>query len=110
MRSKSDHSMRRVIPIVPAGAARDSSAVVSLYQAESRIYPRAVSGWFSHWRWAMVWITQLVFYGLPWLTINERQAMLFDLVARRLDPASAASAVLARGAIEPAQAARADAT
>ena len=31
----------------------------------------------------MVWITQLVFYGLPWLTINERQAMLFDLVARR---------------------------
>ncbi len=37
------------------------------------------------------------------------QDLLDDVVARRLDPASAASAVLARGAIEPAQAARGDA-
>ena len=42
-----------------------------------------MSGWFSHWRWAMVWITQLVFYGLPWLSMNGRQSMLFDLEARR---------------------------
>ena len=89
MTSGSDH-IRRVIPIVPveaalsqASAEPDSSAVVSLYQSESKIYARAVSGWFSHWRWAMVWITQLVFYGLPWLSIHGRQAMLFDLEARR---------------------------
>ena len=31
----------------------------------------------------MVWATQLVFYGLPWLSLNDRQAMLFDLAARR---------------------------
>ena len=31
-----------------------------------------------------------------------------EVVARRLDPASAASAVLARGAIDPSQAARPD--
>ena len=31
----------------------------------------------------MVFATQLVFYGLPWLLINDRQAMLFDLVSRR---------------------------
>ena len=31
----------------------------------------------------MVFATQLVFYGLPWLSINDRQAMLFDLVSRR---------------------------
>ncbi|MES2942517.1 MAG: cytochrome c oxidase accessory protein CcoG, partial [Pseudomonadota bacterium] len=64
-------------------AGDDSSAVVSLYQSESKIYAKAVSGWFNHWRWAMVWATQLVFYGLPWLNLNDRQAMLFDLVARR---------------------------
>ena len=31
----------------------------------------------------MVWATQLVFYGLPWLEWHGRQAVLFDLGARR---------------------------
>ena len=31
----------------------------------------------------MVWATQLVFYGLPWLSVGDRQAMLFDIAARR---------------------------
>src|SRR3546814_5662386 len=30
----------------------------------------------------MVVLTQLVFYGLPWLQWNGRQAVLFDLAAR----------------------------
>ena len=30
-----------------------------------------------------MWITQLVFYGLPWLQWNARQAVLFDLETRR---------------------------
>ena len=71
---------QKVIPILEVD---DSSSVVSLYASEDKIYARRVSGWFSHWRWAMVWATQLVYYGLPWLSINDRQAMLFDLVARR---------------------------
>ena len=70
----------RVIPIL---AADDSSAVVSLYQAERKIYARSVTGWFNYWRWTLVWATQLVFYGLPWLSINDRPAMLFDLGNRR---------------------------
>ena len=37
------------------------------------------------------------------------QELLDEVVARRLDPASAASQVLARGVVEPAQAAREDA-
>ncbi len=83
-------SPKRVIPIVAVGGVApvtaeqdDSSAVVSLYQSEKKIYARSVSGWFNQWRWAMVWVTQLVFYGLPWLSMNDRQAMLFDLGARR---------------------------
>ncbi|MEI7784206.1 MAG: cytochrome c oxidase accessory protein CcoG [Betaproteobacteria bacterium] len=61
----------------------DSTVVASLYQTERKIYPRSVSGWFSRWRWALVWATQLVFYGLPWLSEHGRQMLLFDLGARR---------------------------
>ncbi len=57
--------------------------VVSLYQKTEKIYPRAVSGRFAFWRWAMVGLTQAVFYGLPWLQWNGRQAVLFDLEAPR---------------------------
>jgi cytochrome c oxidase accessory protein FixG len=59
------------------------TAVVSLYAKQKKIYARAVRGWFAGWRWALVWLTQLVYYGLPWLDWNSRQAVLFDLAARR---------------------------
>ncbi len=70
-----------VIPIVPV--APDDEAMVSLYAASKKIHPRSVSGLFSNWRWLMVWLTQIVFYGLPWLEWNARQAVLFDLEVRR---------------------------
>lgn len=57
--------------------------MVSLYAAREKIQPRSVQGLFANWRWVMVWVTQLVFYGLPWLEWNARQAVLFDLEARR---------------------------
>jgi cytochrome c oxidase accessory protein FixG len=57
--------------------------LISLYAAHQKIYPRSVTGLFSNWRWAMVWLTQLVFYGLPWLEWGQRQAILFDLGVRR---------------------------
>ena len=55
----------------------------ALYEAQQKIYPRSISGVLSRWRWAMVWLTQLVFYGLPWLSWGERPMVLFDLGARR---------------------------
>ncbi|HEY8355513.1 MAG TPA: cytochrome c oxidase accessory protein CcoG [Methylophilaceae bacterium] len=70
-----------------AANARKSEAsdevMVSLYAAREKIYPRSVAGFFSKWRWAMVWLTQIVFYGVPWLQWNERQAVLFHLETRR---------------------------
>ena len=54
-----------------------------LYEVRRTIYPRAVHGWFANWRWSLVFLTQAVFYGLPWLTINGRQAVLFDLGSRK---------------------------
>jgi cytochrome c oxidase accessory protein FixG len=70
-------SQQQVIPIVPA------TEEVALYEIRRKIYPRVVHGWFAYWRWSLVFATQLVYYGLPWLTWNDRQAVLFDLGARK---------------------------
>lgn len=67
----------------PAQHAPGSAQVISMYVSEQKIYARSVSGRFANWRWAFVWFTQLLFYGLPWMSWNGRQAMLFDLAARR---------------------------
>jgi cytochrome c oxidase accessory protein FixG len=73
-----------VIPITPVPAGDELG---SLYAKRKEIYPRARIGdrlgVFQGWRWAAVWITQIVFYGLPWLSWNDRQAVLFDLAARK---------------------------
>jgi cytochrome c oxidase accessory protein FixG len=55
----------------------------SLYEIRRKIYSRSVSGWFARWRITLVVLTQLVFYGTAWLQWNGRQALLFDLAARK---------------------------
>ncbi|MCK2089413.1 cytochrome c oxidase accessory protein CcoG [Thauera aromatica] len=64
-------------------AQTSSSPQDTLYEARKKLYVRAVSGVFANWRWVMVWLTQLVFYGLPWLSWNDRQAVLFHLAERK---------------------------
>jgi len=59
------------------------SSVIKMYAAREEIYPREAKGRYATWRWVCVWLTQMVFYGLPWMQWNGRQAMLFDLVARK---------------------------
>ena len=73
-------STKKVIPIV---AAPSEDAEVFLYAATKKIHPRSVSGLFARWRWGLVFLTQIIFYGLPWLEWGQRQAVLFDLGARR---------------------------
>ena len=65
----------KVIPI--------QSVEESLYEVRRKIYPRSVSGIFARWRIVFVFLTQILFYGLPWLSWNDRQAVLFDLVQRK---------------------------
>jgi len=77
---------RKIVPIVPVSDAPgvgEEVQMVSLYEATQKIYPRSVHGIFAKWRWIMVFLTQLVFYGLPWIEWGQRQAVLFDLGARR---------------------------
>ncbi len=63
--------------------AAGSVAVISMYAGAEKLYPRGVTGRFANWRWALVVLTQAVFYGVPWLSWNDRPAVLFDLAARR---------------------------
>ena len=75
-------------PVIVAGALPRRSSPEQeqereIYEVRKKIYPRAVHGWFAGWRWFLVFLTQAIFYGLPWLQWNGRQAVLFDLSARK---------------------------
>ena len=71
-------------PRVRKGSGGSSPQVErALAEVRSKIYPRSVSGNYARIRVAMVFLTQLIFYGLPWLQWNGRQAVLFDLGARK---------------------------
>jgi cytochrome c oxidase accessory protein FixG len=83
LNSADDSKQRKTIPIVPEPSGSADEAMVSLYAASKKIYPRSVEGIFAYWRWIFVVLTQLVFYCLPWFEWGTRQAVLFDLSARR---------------------------
>jgi len=55
----------------------------TLYAARKKLHVRSTKGRFATWRWILVWATQILFYGLPWVTWNGRQAVLFDLAHRK---------------------------
>jgi len=68
---------------VKPSAVSEPAVEQALYEVRRTIHPRAVHGWFAGWRWALVWATQLVFYGLAWLPWSGRQAVLFDIARRK---------------------------
>ena len=74
-------------PWRPLGAkpATDVSHAVeqAIQDVRQKIYMRSVTGMFARWRLLFVGFTQLIFYAVPWLTCNGRQAVLFDLGARK---------------------------
>ncbi len=74
---------RPVATASQAAAGEPAAVEQALYEVRRKIYPRAVHGWFAAWRWALVWATQLVFYGGAWLHWNDRQAVLFDIAHRK---------------------------
>jgi len=60
------------------GVAEDS-----YYAPHQKIYPREISGTFSTLRVTAAWVLLGAFYLLPWVPWGERQAILFDLPARK---------------------------
>jgi len=54
-----------------------------LYRSEAKIYPREVKGRFTTLRRMAMFLLLGAFYAGPWLTWGNRQALLFDLPARK---------------------------
>ena len=67
----------------PASSSADAPIEQQLYAIRQTIQTRAVHGVFANWRIALVLLTQVLYYGLPWLQWDNRQAVLFDLAARK---------------------------
>jgi cytochrome c oxidase accessory protein FixG len=78
--AESKENPKKIIPIV-SEASQDQ--MVFLYESQQKIYPRSTAGFFTNWRWITLWITQIVFYGTPWLEWGNRQALLLDIGTHR---------------------------
>jgi cytochrome c oxidase accessory protein FixG len=63
--------------------APDATQDGGLYAARQKIYPREISGRFQRLRAIAVWVLLGIYYVLPWIRWGERQAVLFDLPARK---------------------------
>ncbi len=63
-------------------------AKLELYRKKGKIHAKAIDGRFNTLRWALVWVTQIVFYGACWLNWEtggtSRQAILFDIAHEKL--------------------------
>lgn len=77
---KDPKPQKKVIPIV-SDSSQDQ--MVSLYQSQQKIHPRKTHGRYTNWRWIMVWVTQIIFYGAPWLMTGNRQSILFNITDRQ---------------------------
>jgi len=71
-RNRGAHRARQVQP-----------EAVSMYQSREKVYPREVHGRYQRLRTLAVWVLLGLFYLLPWVPWNGRQAVLFDLPARQ---------------------------
>ena len=56
---------------------------IDLYQKRERIYTRTVEGFFQRLRLYTGWPLLLGYFCVPWLQWDERQAVWFDLPARK---------------------------
>src|SRR3569832_2875516 len=61
------------------GKAAAQVSVINMYAPREEIYPREIKGRYATLRWVCVWLTQLMFYGQPWISWDGRQAVLFVL-------------------------------
>ena len=63
--------------------APDATQDGELYAARQKIYPREIEGRFQRLRTLAAWVLLGIFYLIPWIRWEGRQAVLFDLPARK---------------------------
>ena len=59
--------------------SQEVSVVDSLYAKRETIHPRHVTGIFATLRVVSVCVLLGLYYLVPWISWNDRQAVLFDL-------------------------------
>lgn len=74
---------QRIDVLAIDAAAPEEVAELDLYQKREKIYTRKVEGYFQRLRLYTGWPLLLGYYLLPWMTIGDRPAILFDLPARQ---------------------------
>jgi cytochrome c oxidase accessory protein FixG len=62
----------------PTGATE-----MAFYAKHEKIYPRKVTGIFAFWRATGVFVLLGLYYAVPWLSWDGRQAVLLDLPERK---------------------------
>jgi cytochrome c oxidase accessory protein FixG len=73
-----DNDLIDVQEIAPAEVGE-----IDLYQRREKIYTRKIEGFYQHIRLFTGWPLLLGYFLLPWINWDGRQAILFDLPARK---------------------------
>ena len=64
-------------------AGKQQTQGASMYESAAKIYPREIKGRFASLTRLATLVLLGLFYAVPWLQWDERQAFLFDLPARK---------------------------
>ena len=56
---------------------------IDLYARRQKIHARSITGFFQNIRVLTIWVSMAIFFLLPWVNWDGRQALLFDLPEER---------------------------
>jgi len=73
-----DEDLIEVQELAPAEVAE-----LDLYEKREKIYTRKIEGYFQRLRLFTGWPLLIGYFMLPWVTLGDRPAVLFDLPARK---------------------------
>lgn len=68
---------------IPIKNVDDDLIEYDLYQKRTKIYTRRIKGVFQSLRTKIIWILMLGYFLTPWISIEGRQAVFFDLPSRQ---------------------------
>jgi len=71
------------IPVQQLDPENVDSRVFNLYEKREKIFTRSIEGFFQRLRLYTGWPLLLGYFLLPWINLDGRQAVLFDLPARK---------------------------
>lgn len=59
------------------------SSVYNLYEKREKIYTRKIEGFYQNIQLFTGWPLLLAYFGSPWILINGRQLIFFDVPERK---------------------------